>query len=233
MHLPLQVSAVVFDLDGLLVDTESAWLRAEAELFAKHGVPFGPLQQAELVGLALPDLLARLRVALDVDAEQTDALRDELERRVTRFQGEPRLMPGAGALVRRLAGRVPLAIATNSGRDALEAALGATGLRRCFPVTVTADDVERPKPAPEPYLAAFAALDADPRRGVVFEDSAPGAAAGRRAGATVVTVPAGGAAEPQGHLTLASLEDQGLARWSERVRAIRERRPALLVPATA
>jgi HAD superfamily hydrolase (TIGR01509 family) len=225
--LPSRVGAVVLDLDGTLVDTESAWLAAEAELAAEAGHRFGPADVAACRGGSIETVTTYLIGLLGVPTSRHQEVATDLAVRVAAHQPVPPVpMPGALELVRALAGRVPLGIVTNSGRAELERVLDGIGLAEQFPVTVSADDVEWPKPHPDGYLQAFAALGADPRRCVVIEDSATGAEAARAAGALLVTVPADAAHGPRGDLTLATLADPAFLAWAAAVQ-----RAAALAPA--
>ncbi|MFF4223405.1 HAD family hydrolase [Streptomyces abikoensis] len=187
--LPTGVEAVVFDCDGLLVDTEPCWTVAETAVFAAHGHPFGPEQKAlvigrtlEAAGEAMAGYFGRPGAGAEIAAELLRRVRKELA------QGAAAL-PGAAELVRACRAAVPVAVASNSPRELLDAALGSAGLAEYFTHSFAADEVRHPKPAPELYLTACAALGAAPARSVAFEDSATGIAAARAAGLYVAVVP--------------------------------------------
>ena len=183
-------SAVVFDNDGLLLDTEQAWTRAEIVLFERHGGTFTAEHKRDMIGSShhvaagkLERMLHRPGRGLELMAELHDLVMEEALRPV-----EPR--PGAPELVAALhAAGIPIAVASNSPRDFLDRVLASGGMDGRFAVTVAGDEVQRPKPAPDVYLAACAALGADPRDAVGLEDSPTGAAAAKAAGMTVVGVP--------------------------------------------
>ena len=220
----MHVGAVVFDLDGTLVDTEAAWLAAEAELVVAAGHRFGPVDIAACRGGSIETVTTYLLDRLGLPPARRAAVAADLAARVAAHQpARPIPMPGALDLLRLLGGRVPLGIVTNSGRKELDRALDGIGLADLFPVTVSADDVEWPKPHPDGYLQAFAALGADPRTCVVIEDSAPGAEAARAAGAVLVTVPADRRRGPRGDLTLSSLADPVITVWAAAARRVPER----------
>lgn len=206
-------SAVIFDNDGLLLNTEEAWTRAETTLFAGRGRIWTLEHKRELIGSSGAAAAAKLERMLDLPGEGP-ALMHELEGLVMEevLQGvAPR--PGALELLTKLgAAGVPLGLASNSTRPFVQRVLGGAGLlgdQSPFGVVVTADDVEHPKPAPDLYLAAAAALGADPARCAGLEDSPPGAAAALAAGLFVIGVPylPGGALPSGVHLTAASLAD--------------------------
>lgn len=217
--LPLRVSGIVFDCDGLLLDTEACWSRAETALFARYGHSFGPAEKDLLIGRAIPSACERMADCLGM-AGEGPRLQAELAPLVeAELAAGTRPLPGAEALLAALAGRVPLAVATNSPRRMLDNALRSAGLTDYFAFTVAADEVRDPKPAPDLYLAAFAALGASPREGVTLEDSATGAAAARASGAYLVAVPSQPDKRLDGDYNTASLADPVLQDWAARVEA--------------
>lgn len=217
-RLPDAVSAVVFDCDGLLVDTEEPWHRAAAALLGARGVRAGRQHRALLTGRTLDGIGDDLAVLLGEDPRSLVA--ELLDRRALQPARPPRAMPGALRLVHRLEGRVPLAVASNSSRAMLDATLEAVGLTSCFPITVSADDVARPKPDPLPYTTAFALLGVEARQVVVLEDSVVGATAARASGAFVVGVPSTPGAAVPADLLVSSLAARGLRSWAAAVRRI-------------
>lgn len=213
--LPLAPQAVVFDCDGLLVDTEVCWTRAETRIFAAHGHGFGPEQKALVIGrtlagagAAMADYFGRPGAGDELAAELFALVRRELA------QGADAL-PGAVELVKACARSVPVAVASNSPRELLDTALRSAGLADLFPVSFAADEVERAKPDPELYRTACAALDALPARSVAFEDSATGVTSARRAGLYVVTVPSLPGAELDHDWSASALTDPALVAWAE------------------
>lgn len=186
-------AAVIFDNDGLLLDTEEAWTRAEETLFARRDRTWTTQHKRELIGSSGAAAAAKLERMLARPGEGP-ALLAELEGLVMEevLDGVgPR--PGAMELLAKLAAAgVPLGLASNSPRAFVERALagaGLTGSASPFATIMTASDVERPKPAPDLYLAAAAALGADPARCAGLEDSPPGAASALAAGLFVIGVP--------------------------------------------
>jgi HAD superfamily hydrolase (TIGR01509 family) len=184
-------AAVVFDNDGLLLDTEEAWTRAEEALFERHGSSFTPEHKRELIGTSPATGAALLEAMLGLPghgpalvAELHDLVMDETLAGVS-----PR--PGALELLEAVrAAGVPVGVASNSARAFVERVLSVAGLLDGhFDVVVTANDVARPKPAPDLYLAACAALGAEPGRAAALEDSATGVAAAVAAGMYVIAVP--------------------------------------------
>lgn len=209
-------AAVVFDCDGLLVDTEPCWTVAETELFARRGLGFGPEQKAAVIGRSIEaagDTLAELFDEPGTGTAIAAELLALVEAVVTR---EAKAMDGAAALVELTKSRVPVAIASNSPRALLDAALHRAGLTGAVPVTIAADEVQEPKPAPDLYLAACRALGAPPDRCLAYEDSMTGLRSARAAGLRLVGVPTLQHDDFPADLVVASLLDTRLTDWVAR-----------------
>jgi HAD superfamily hydrolase (TIGR01509 family) len=199
-------AAALFDNDGLTLDTEPAWTRAEIALFARYGETFTMEHKRALLGTAPSDSAVKLERMLgrpgeELSAELYELVLVECDRGI-----EP--MPGAVALLAALrrAG-VPLGMVSNSRRGFVELGLAAASLGEAFDVIVTAEDVPRPKPAPDAYLAAAAALGAEPSACVVLEDSPTGVVAARACGALTIGVPSLAGVTLEADVVAASLED--------------------------
>jgi len=183
--------AVVFDNDGLLLDTETSWTRAEQALFERRGLEFTIEHKRELLGSAPAVAATKLELMLD-EPGRGGALIMELGMLVIAelsTYAAPR--PGALELIAvlREAG-IPMALASNSPRMLVDRALTTGGIDPATFVTMlTADDVSNPKPAPEIYLAAVAALGTQPARTLVLEDSPTGVTAAVAAGCYTIAVP--------------------------------------------
>jgi HAD superfamily hydrolase (TIGR01509 family) len=210
-------AGVVFDNDGLLLDTEDAWTRAEETLFARRGRVFTVEHKRSLIGTARVAAAMKLEAMLDL-AGEGEALMDELHGLVMEeaLAGvEPR--PGAVELLERLVGAgVPVAVASNSQREFVERTLASAGLHSAFDdgahgpfdAVVSVDDVAHPKPAPDIYLEACRRLGVAPGECAALEDSATGVAAAAAAGMYVIGVPYfAGAALPGSDLLADSLTD--------------------------
>jgi len=188
MTLP---GGVILDNDGLTLDSESVWTRAEEALFERRGRTFTHADKLELVGSAGPIAAAKLERMLDTPAGSGAAILDELgDLVVDELQRGCEPMPGALDLIAALrdAG-IPFALCSNSPRRIVDAALRGSGLTGAFAVTIAGDEVAHGKPAPDPYLAAAARLTVDPRACTAIEDSPTGAASARAAGMRVLGVP--------------------------------------------
>jgi len=214
------VSAIVFDCDGLLLDTESCWTRAEAALLARHGLAFGERERTMMLGRTVDDICEVIAAMIGRPGHGRD-LHDPLMALVEAELGDHVApMPGACELLGTLAQRLPVAIASNSNRSVLDMVLRSGGMANHVEVIVAADDVDDPKPHPAPYLAAFARLGAPPEEGLAFEDSATGVASARAAGAFVVAVPSDAGVRLDGDFLTESLADPRLHRWARTVAAL-------------
>jgi HAD superfamily hydrolase (TIGR01509 family) len=184
-------AAVIFDNDGLTLDTEHTWTRAETALYARYGTQFTLDHKREMLGtsgalsaLAMERHLGQPGRGRELTVELRELVHSELDGTGV----EP--MPGVLELLRALRERdIPVGLATNSGRAFATRALRSAGLDASFDAVVSAEEVEHPKPAPDVYLAAAAALGAEPSACVALEDSETGVAADRAAGMTVIGVP--------------------------------------------
>jgi HAD superfamily hydrolase (TIGR01509 family) len=202
MHL----AAVLFDNDGLTLDTEPAWTRAEKALFARYGETFTMEHKRDLLGTAPVDAAAKLERMLGRPGDEMNLELYELVLEEVAAGVEP--MPGAVALLAALrAAGVPIGLVSNSRRGFVERGLRAAGLDGAFAVIVTAEEVARPKPAPDAYVAAAVALGAAPSECAVLEDSPTGLAAGRAAGALTIGVPSLPGVTLEADVIAASLED--------------------------
>lgn len=215
--------AIVFDNDGMLLDTEESWSRAEGRLFARYGRSFGREHKRALMGTSgtvagalLAGWLEQPGRDRELMEEVVELVHEEVARGVVARPGAPELL---AALVD--AGR-PIALASNSSRRFVDEVLAGAGLDGLLAVTVSSEEVAAPKPAPDVYLEALRRLGADPGRSIGFEDSLPGIEAAKAAGMLVVGVPSvdGMALAPPADVELPSLADPrtwalcGLARAS-------------------
>jgi HAD superfamily hydrolase (TIGR01509 family) len=213
MSQPLP-TAVIFDNDGLLLDTESVWTRAEEDLFASRGLEFTPADKlemvgksAELAGAILERRLSEPGRGLELMAELDVMVVAELEHGVE-------AMLGARELLVSLRDRgTPLALVSNSPLVFVRRSLEIVGLEDSFDVVVSAHEVARPKPAPDPYLEACRLLGVEPGPDIVaLEDSPTGVEAAVAAGLTVIGIPSvEGVVLDQAHHLAASLADEIVA----------------------
>ncbi|HEY1665860.1 MAG TPA: HAD family phosphatase [Trebonia sp.] len=187
--MPNELEAVLFDMDGLLVDTEPLWFETEADVMARLGAPWTKQDQEQLLGGSMDNTVGYLLARATRPVPPADVARWMTEGMLRRAaEGRVVVRPGARELLNEVAATgIPYALVTGSQRPFTEAVLASTGFR--FPVTVTGDDVARTKPDPEPYLLAAKLLDADPEQCVALEDSPNGVASATGAGCLVVAVP--------------------------------------------
>lgn len=179
----------MLDLDGLLVDSEDAWGAAERRVVEGYGKPWDEGVRTLMLGRGPEDAATVLAEFLGA-ADPRAISRRLLTAAVVEFQRGIAARPGARELVEALRERgVPLGVATNSRRIIAELSLTSSGLGVLADTAVCAEDVARPKPAPDPYLAACAALGAPPGRCVGLEDSPVGVASAKAAGLYVIGCP--------------------------------------------
>jgi HAD superfamily hydrolase (TIGR01509 family) len=199
-------AAVLFDNDGLTLDTEGAWTRAETALFARYGEAFTMEHKRELLGTSPAESGAKMERMLGHPADRLGEELYELVLVEVADGIEP--MPGAEPLLRELrrAG-VALALVSNSRRRFVEGAIASAGLADMFDAIVTAEDVPRPKPAPDAYLAAASELGVEPAACVILEDSPTGLAAARATGALTIGIPSLPDLTLEADVVAASLED--------------------------
>lgn len=191
MPAPDDFEAVIFDLDGVLVDSEIWWDEVRRDWAATHGRTWMADDRAAVMGANSQAWARIMRDRLDLPEVAVDAiLRDVVDGVVERYarEGAP-VIDGAAAAVRRLASAYPLAVASSAHHDVIAAALVATRLGDAFQAVVSSDEVAHGKPAPDVYLEAAARLGVPPEDCLVVEDSLNGVRSGRAAGMTVVLVP--------------------------------------------
>ncbi|MFY9839916.1 MAG: HAD family phosphatase [Xanthobacteraceae bacterium] len=183
------IAAVVFDLDGVLIDSESMWDCARREVVARNGGHWQANATQTMMGMSSPDWSRYLHDELGVplDPERINefvvaALLDQYRRRLP-------LLPGAVAAVKRLADRWPLGLASSANRPVIDAVLQQAGIADCFTVTVSGEEVAAGKPAPDVYLAAARRLGVAAADAAAVEDSTNGLRSAAAAGMLVIASP--------------------------------------------
>jgi HAD superfamily hydrolase (TIGR01509 family) len=183
------VAAVVFDLDGVLLDSEVVWNEMKRDVTVEAGGRWRDDAPEAMIGMSSTEWSRYLHDELGVPLSPEEIDRAVVARVADRYrQGLP-LLPGALEAVRRLADRWPLGLASSSNRPIIELFLDASGLRGCFAVTVSSEEVGRGKPAPDVYLAAVEGLGVETSQAAAIEDSSNGIRAARAAGMVVVAIP--------------------------------------------
>jgi HAD superfamily hydrolase (TIGR01509 family) len=207
--------AVVFDNDGLLLDTESVWTRAERGLFQRHGREFTSAHKRELVGTSAEIAGGILERRLEQPGESQRLIEELNELVVAELEHGVEAMVGARELLRRLRERgTPIGLVSNSPLRFVRRSLEIVGFDDTFDVVLSAHEVSAPKPSPEPYLEACRRLGVEAGPDVVaLEDSPTGVAAARAAGLTVIGIPSvEGVALEEAHQIAHSLLDDVVAR---------------------
>jgi len=205
------IQAVVFDLDGVLLQSEEVWDDVRERYVRERGGRYDEEVQRAMMGMSAPEWSRFLHQEAGVPDDPETINRDVVERMLEAYRGELPLLPGAEEVVRQAAAAFPLALASSSNRPIFEAALELAGLTECFRATVSSEEVARGKPAPDVYLEAARRLGVAPEACAAVEDSHSGIASAKAAGMRVIAIP--NASYPPGEealdladVTLESLE---------------------------
>jgi HAD superfamily hydrolase (TIGR01509 family) len=184
-----QVEAVVFDLDGVLVDSEHVWDDVREELARERGGRWHDRAQADMMGMSSTEWSRYMHDVIGL-SETPEEINAEVVRRMqARYADHLPLIDGAVEAVQRLAARFRLGLASSSNRSLIEVVLSTAGLTSLFEATVSSEEVERGKPSPLVFLEAARRLDASPKRCAVVEDSANGIRAAHAAEMRVIAIP--------------------------------------------
>ncbi len=202
----LTVAAVIFDLDGVIVDSEIWWHEARVAWAASNGLTWATEDSRAVMGANSRGWARIMRERKDLAIGLEPAIEaDIVERVVARYRAGAPEIPGAVDAVRRIARAWPVAIASSAHREVIAAALRATDLVDLIPVVVSSDEVAHGKPAPDVYLEAARRLGVDPADCLVVEDSINGIRSGLAAGMTVVLIPNVSVPPAPGAIELADL----------------------------
>jgi HAD superfamily hydrolase (TIGR01509 family) len=183
------IEAVVFDLDGVLVDSEPVWEQVRRGLVAERGGRWPPDAQRRLMGMSTPEWARYLSEDLGVDLPPGQVASEVIDRMTARYTEHVPLISGAVDTVHRVAVRWPLAVASSAPAVLIEAVLKSAGLRSCFSVVMSTEQVAHGKPAPDIYLAVTAALGCPPPDCAAVEDSSNGLRSAAAAGLRVIAIP--------------------------------------------
>lgn len=181
--------AVVFDLDGVLIQSEEVWDAVRERYVREQGGRYDAEIQRAMMGMSAPEWSRYLHETAGVPDEPAEIDREVVRRMLAAYRAELPLLPGAVEAVRRTAALVPLALASSSNREIFEAVLELAGIADCFRATVSSEEVARGKPAPEVYLEAARRLEVAPERCAAVEDSHAGIRSAKAAGMRVVAIP--------------------------------------------
>ena len=200
-----EIEGVVFDLDGVLVDSEHVWDEVREDLAHERGGTWHERAQADMMGMSSPEWSRYMHEVVGL-AEPPEEINDEVVRRMlVRYETELPLIDGAIDAVRRLAGSFRLALASSSNRPLIDLVLDRSGLAGLFDATVSSEEVTRGKPAPDVFLEAARRLGVPPSRCAAIEDSGNGIRAAHAAGMRVVAIPNPRYAPPAAALMLADV----------------------------
>jgi HAD superfamily hydrolase (TIGR01509 family) len=183
------IEAVVFDLDGVLVDSEPVWEQVRRQVVAERGGHWAPDAQRRLMGMSTPEWAAYLSRDLGVGLPPDQVATLVIERMAARYAKQVPLMDGAADAVHRIAARWPLGVASSSPPRLIETVLRSAGLRSCFSAAMSTEQVAHGKPAPDIYMAVAARLGFPPGGCAAVEDSANGLRSAAAAGLRVIAIP--------------------------------------------
>ncbi|MGH3006587.1 MAG: HAD family hydrolase [Gaiellaceae bacterium] len=184
-----RIEAVVFDLDGVLIDSEHVWDEARQRLAEERGGRWHERASRDMMGMSSPEWSHYMRDVVGI-ADEPEAISAEVVRRLEAiYREELPLLDGALEAVERVAERWPLGLASSSNRELIDLALELSGLGHLFRATVSSEEVPRGKPAPDVYLETARRLGVEPRRCAAVEDSENGILAAKAAGMRVIAVP--------------------------------------------
>lgn len=183
------VEAVVFDMDGVIVDSEQRWEAVRRRLVITSGRAYPDVATRKMQGMSAPEWEAYLHDELGVPGSPAEIGRRVVAEIGASYRADLPLIPGVDEAVRALAARYPLAVASSSNRELIELALDLAGLADAFQAIVSSEEVERGKPAPDVYLEAASRLGIAPEHCAAVEDSSNGIRSAHAAGMRVVAVP--------------------------------------------
>jgi len=183
------IDAVVFDMDGVLIESEEIWDAVREVYVHDRGGRYDDEIQRAMMGMSSPEWSRYLHETAGIP-DTPEAINDEVVRRMlAAYRERLPLLDGAVDAVRRLAARFPLAVASSSNRPLIDAVLDVSGLKEHFQATVSSEEVARGKPAPDVYLEAARRLGVAPERCAAVEDSHNGIRSAKSAGMRVIAVP--------------------------------------------
>jgi HAD superfamily hydrolase (TIGR01509 family) len=183
------IDAVVFDLDGVVVDSEQVWDEVRERYARERGGRYGPEATRAMMGMSAPEWSRYMVESVGVPGPPQDVVADVLARMLERYGERPPFLPGAVEAVRRVGARWPIAIASSSNPELIELVVRTAGLARLVRVAVSSQEVARGKPAPDVYLEAAARLGVEPTSAVAVEDSHNGIRSAKAAGLVVLAIP--------------------------------------------
>jgi HAD superfamily hydrolase (TIGR01509 family) len=185
----LVVEAVIFDLDGVLLDSEQLWNESKQAFVHATGGHWSDDAPRAMLGMSSPEWSSYMHDKLGVPLAPETINRSVVARMEQRYRARLPLLPGAVDAVRRLAAHWPTALASSANREIIDLVLELSGLDDTFTATVSSEEVARGKPSPDVYLEAARHLGVEPARSVAIEDSSNGLRSAAAAGMTTIAVP--------------------------------------------
>jgi HAD superfamily hydrolase (TIGR01509 family) len=183
------IEAVIFDLDGVLLDSEQVWDEAREQLAKERGGRWHENAQRDMMGMSSLEWSRYMHDVIGLPEPPEEISREVVERMATLYREHLPVVPGAREAVDRLAARWPLGLASSSNRELIDLALELLGVEHLFKATVSSEEVARGKPAPDVYLEAARRLDVEPSHAAAIEDSENGIRAAKAAGMRVIAIP--------------------------------------------
>jgi HAD superfamily hydrolase (TIGR01509 family) len=199
------IDAVVFDLDGVIIDSEELWDEVREGFAHERGGRWTAKAQADMMGMSSTEWSRYLHEVVGVPEPPEEINREVVERMLARYSEHLPLIDGAVGAVKRLAAHWPLGVASSSNRRLIDRVLEVSGLAPYFKATVSSEEVERGKPAPDVYLEAARRLGVEATRSAAIEDSASGIRSAHAAGMHVVAIPNRAFPPPAAVLALADV----------------------------
>jgi HAD superfamily hydrolase (TIGR01509 family) len=218
---PSEIAAVVFDLDGVLLDSEAAWVEVKRAFTEENGGHWKRSAELDMLGMSSTEWSRYMHDELGVPVPPERISSEVAGRLVEQYRQRLPLLPGALEAVRSLAREWPLALATSSNRNVIDLVLEEADIADAFAATVSSEEVARGKPAPDVYLDAAQRLEVDPGACVAIEDSSNGIRSAHAAGMAVIAIPNRDFPPEPDSLALAAVVLDSLEQLTpERVRAL-------------
>jgi HAD superfamily hydrolase (TIGR01509 family) len=183
------IGAVVFDLDGLLIESEELWADVREQLARERGGRYGPEEQRAMMGMSSPEWSRYMHEHVGLPESPDEIASKVVDLMAERYRERLPLIDGAVEAVERLAARWPLGLASSSNRPLIDLVLERSGLARLFRATVSSEEVAHGKPAPDVYLEACRRLGIDATQAAAIEDSHAGIGSAKAAGMRVIAIP--------------------------------------------
>ena len=183
------IEAVIFDLDGVLLDSEQVWDEAREQLAKERGGRWHEHAQRDMMGMSSPEWSRYMHDVIGLPEPPEEISREVVERMAKLYREHLPVVPGAREAVERLAARWPLGLASSSNRELIDLALELLGVKHLFKAAVSSEEVARGKPAPDVYLEAARRLGVAPTHAAAIEDSENGIRAAKAAGIRVIAIP--------------------------------------------